>query len=76
MRKDVRGEYLMSDPPQIMVSAALNGHLLNVLQTLAHEMVHLAQHHSGTAGRYEHNRDFLRRAKLICRSFGWDERVF
>lgn len=75
-RRDLLGEYIESDPPRIMVSRALNGTFDNVLEVLAHEMVHMAQHQSGCSNRANHNRDFLRRAKAVCRVFGWDLKRF
>lgn len=75
-RRDLLGEYTESDPPRIMVSSALNGTLDHILEVLAHEMVHMAQHQSGFSNRADHNQDFLRRAKAVCRSFGWDWKRF
>ncbi len=49
-----------------------------VMQTVAHEMVHL---HQELVGRLPfkkdpHNADFRRWARLICKEFGWNVQTF
>lgn len=83
-RKDAHGEHIEKTPPTrgarytIMVSTEKNGHLNTILQSLAHEMVHLAQAIARVPRRYEahDNQDFVRRARQVCKTFGWDWRAF
>lgn len=61
----------------IRISTKKHGHLATLMQTMAHEMVHLAQAiHKTTTPNVMHNDDFYRRARAICRAFGWDEKAF
>lgn len=61
-------------PPLIRLSLATHGHLDTVLQSTAHEMCHLAQVVNGE--REGHGETFEKRARSVCRQFGWDERAF
>ncbi len=78
MRKNVLGEHNYRArkrlPPLIRMSLRCNGHLISVLQTVAHEMCHLAQVVNGE--REGHQETFAKRASAVCREFGWDERAF
>lgn len=59
----------------IDLSLNFNGHLYSeFLATMAHEMIHLWQIRAGRAPN--HNSEFRRKAKSVCRYFGFDERVF
>lgn len=60
----------------IRISAEKHAHLLTVMQTVAHEMVHLAQSIDGSETKAVHNADFRRRARAVCKLFGWDEKAF
>jgi hypothetical protein len=61
----------------IRISTAKHAHLMTLMQTVAHEMVHLAQSlHKTTTPNVMHNDDFYRRARAVCRAFGWDEKAF
>lgn len=83
-RKDAAGEHIEKTPPTrgakytIMVSTEKNGHLDTILQTLAHEMIHLAQAVAKVPRRYEahDNQDFVTRARKVCAVMGWDRRAF
>jgi len=70
-RKDCDAE-CNPERPSIMVSLALNYHLITVLIATAHEMIHLYQYQQGTDNRYQHNDEFIRIAKRICRRYAWD----
>ena len=52
-----------------------NLHALTI--TMAHEVLHLRQQLAGTSSdRYQHNRDFMRLAKHVCRVLGFDSKGF
>lgn len=44
--------------------------------TMAHELLHLRQQLTGTCNRSQHNREFHRLAKHVCRSLGFDSTGF
>lgn len=58
----------------IDISAANISHADTLLRALAHEMVHAACAVAGE--RTEHGEPFQRRARVLCRAMGWDERAF
>jgi hypothetical protein len=63
--------------PCIELSERLHGHLSTVLQTVAHEMLHLWQ--DGRRARrltVAHNAEFRRVAQRIARIHGFDPRTF
>ena len=77
--KDKRGDYeqLPDGTHCIRVSALNSGHTINVVATVAHEMVHLYQKHHKTPGhRSEHGAEFLRLAAQVCRYHGFDAKAF
>jgi len=47
-----------------------------LVETVAHEMVHLHQARAGTETRAEHNREWHRLAAIVCRRFGWAKDQF
>lgn len=64
------------EPNIITVSSARHAHFDTIMQTLAHEMIHLQQHITKTENKYQHNADFKRKAKRVASNFGWDFRAF
>ena len=68
--------YICRDEHIIEISDACNGHLNTLMFTMAHEMVHLHQKRAKLVTKAEHNADFKRRAKSVCRELGWDEKAF
>lgn len=57
----------------IRVSKPKHGHLVNVIGTVAHEMVHLHQYETGTFDDGNpHNETFHEIARQICERFGFD----
>lgn len=70
-RRDCCGEF-RSDPPQIMVSSALHWTMGSLIPTVAHEMIHLRQFRTGTDNRSQHNAEFVKIAKRVCRLYAWD----
>lgn len=77
--KALDGEYARwcgSDDHMIDISVARNGHWQTLSVTMAHEMIHLHQARAKTESRGQHNADFQRIGKIICRRFGWDFKQF
>ena len=61
----------------IEVSSSRNGHINTIVCSMAHEMIHVKQRKSRTeSAGVEHNEEFRRLAKLVCRRYGWDEKQF
>ena len=47
-----------------------------LMQTMAHEMIHLHQHEKGSCTRGVHNAQFQRIAARVCRIHGFDPETF
>lgn len=61
----------------IGVSQQLVNHTAVLMKLIAHEMVHLRQADRGTeTPGTEHNAEFHRLTKLVCKHHGWDEGDF
>ena len=58
----------------VCVSEAHNGHVVTLLATLAHEMIHLRQHL--TRDRELHGPRFKRMAARVCAAHGFDPKTF
>lgn len=69
------GEYDV-DPNTIMVSSNTNNNWLDVLETTAHEMVHLACEMKDHYRHPEHDYHFKRLSRQVCKKFGWDIKTF
>jgi hypothetical protein len=57
----------------IRLSKKKHGHLSSLVESMAHEMIHARQrvNRTETSGA-EHNAEFHRLAKLVCKRFGFD----
>lgn len=75
-RRDVCGEFQSGSPHSILVSHAQHEHLLPVIESIAHEMLHLLQDARGTDTKSQHNAEFWRLSKRLCDMFGWDLKRF
>lgn len=60
----------------IRVSAAAIKTTDALMQVMAHEMCHAYQEQTKTARRGEHNTEFKRLAKRVCRYHGWETAHF
>ena len=61
----------------IAISCAVIGRTAPLMETMAHEMIHVYQAHKGTATKKaEHNAEFHRLAKAVCRRHGFDQKLF
>ena len=52
------------------------GHTGSLIFYMAHEMIHLVQAERGTHTSADHNAEFRKIAKLVCRLNGFDPKVF
>ena len=64
------------DPHTIRVSSHYCKTQQDVLETVAHEMVHVHLERSDNSTHYKHCKAFKKAAKAICRQFGWSEKKF
>jgi hypothetical protein len=63
--------------PRIVVSRALVGHTLSLLQAIAHEMVHLIEVRAGlTPHNVQHGAAFKKLAARVCKIHGFDPKTF
>lgn len=71
----MRGECIQEGPKLILnVSHKCHGHTLTLLNTLAHECVHLRQAQLGI--NLDHGEFFQKAAKQVCRIHGFDPKDF
>ncbi|MBI3678442.1 MAG: SprT-like domain-containing protein [Proteobacteria bacterium] len=62
---------------EIGISETCVGHTNTLLRTMAHEMIHQHQQRARSeTANTEHNAEFKRLTRLVCRHHGWDEREF
>lgn len=73
---DAADTTVSKDWHRLRVSAKNNGHFDTVAASVAHEMIHLALYVAGMPNWHTHSEEFNRRARRVCRLFGWDEKVF
>jgi SprT-like family len=71
----IQGEY-ECDPHTIHASTHHNHTWLDVLETVAHEMVHLVCEQHNEIKHHEHDKKFKKRAEQVCKWFGWDVSTF
>lgn len=72
--KEVMGDY-ESDPHTLRISRVMCKSWLQVLETVSHEMVHIALEKEGkTHG--DHGDDFKSKAAEVCKHWGWKEATF
>ncbi len=61
----------------ITVSSRLHGRVGNLIETMAHEMIHLhVWSHPGTSRGAEHNPAWRRYATEVCNELGFDRTMF
>lgn len=65
------------DGETIRVARSTHGQLSTLLQSVAHEAIHLHQMRNGLETKgVKHNADFRKRSARVCRLHGWDLRTF
>jgi len=69
------GEYDV-DPHTIKVSSKSNDNWQQLIETVAHEMVHLECEGRDHYKHHEHDKNFKRLAARVCKEFGWDISTF
>lgn len=60
----------------IRISANFQSHTFRLLEVLAHELIHMAQHVAKKSTKSSHNADFNARAKRVCALHGFDPKGF
>lgn len=73
--QQMQGEYDV-DPHTIKVSSYFCKTWNDVIETVAHEMVHLACEKHGHYSHADHCPQFRRLARSVCRAFGWNVESF
>ncbi len=76
LRDDERGYYQWAGSHAIGISAGCIGRTESLVETMAHEMIHLYQYHRGTDTSANHNAEFRRLVELVCRRHGFDPLLF
>jgi hypothetical protein len=62
---------------EIGISEICVGHTETLLRAMAHEMIHQYQQRARSETPHtEHNAEFLKLARQVCRYHGWDEKEF
>jgi hypothetical protein len=68
--RDVQGRHV------IRISSRCIGTVATLIETMAHEMIHLHEGQNGTATRSEHNAAFRKFADEVCRVHRFDAKAF
>lgn len=55
----------------IRINPRYNRTMDDLLQTMAHEMIHLHEHRSGMMTQAQHSEAYLMIARDICKRYGW-----
>lgn len=75
--KSLRGWYKQDDKHRIFISSSCVQRTDALTMTMAHEMCHLIESHSGFCRNdVEHSKAFLKLAYRVCKYHGWDEALF
>jgi hypothetical protein len=70
-------EYERLSFPEVAISERLVKTREDLQSTMAHEMIHIYQRQQGIdSKRTQHNRDFRRRKRLVCKELGFDLKTF
>jgi len=64
------------DPLIIVISMVTHTGLMDVVETMAHEMVHLYGERTGNGGHEDHNEKFKDDALEVCKVWGFDPSTF
>lgn len=60
----------------IRVSEKKHGHLASLIESMAHEMIHVRQRIAKTETKGEHNREYKRLGLRVCKALGFDHGQF
>lgn len=69
-------DYSKNGDHVLAVSNKCHGHTATLMTTVAHEMIHVHQGERGTETAAQHNAQWNRLAKRVCRIHGFDEKEF
>jgi hypothetical protein len=72
----VRGWHQFGGTHRLSVSEATIVHNASLVAAMAHEMIHVYQAANRLETRGQHNADFRRRARAVCRQHGFDPGLF
>ena len=73
----LRGWYKFDDARHVIaISRRCIGHTVNLIATMAHEMIHLHEQNAKACGRGEHSAAFNRWAAQVCKAHGFDPFLF
>ena len=64
--------WLEGNTHHIRVSEKKHGHLVSLIESMAHEMVHVRQRIAKTETKGDHNAEFRKLAERICKALGFD----
>lgn len=64
--------WIEGDTHHIRVSEKKHAHLASVVSSMAHEMLHVRQRITKTETKGDHNEEFMRLAKRVCSTLGFD----
>lgn len=62
--------------PIIAISSKMVEKTQELMETMAHEMIHLHEHHNGVRGWGEHGKAFQAYAARVCKIHGFDPKTF
>lgn len=65
-----------ADPHEITISRTMCLTPADLVQTMAHEMVHIALERKGAKDHADHDASFREAAQEVCAVFGWDADKF
>lgn len=76
--KENRGDYHWNGERHVIrISSRYNKRTQALIETMAHEMVHLFEEEAGFARpNVQHSKAFMKLAKRVCKAHGFDEAVF
>ena len=68
--------WIDGDRHHIEITKPKHGHLVTLVASMAHEMLHVQQRLAGTETRAEHNAEFDRLKLRVCKALGFDPGQF
>lgn len=73
----LRGWYRRRPKHTIAISTGCVGHTYSLIQTMAHEMIHVYEEHAGICkANVEHSAAFKKLAARVCKEHGFDPKMF
>lgn len=64
--------WIEGDRHHIRLSEKKHGHLESLIETMAHEMIHVRQKVNKTETKGDHNAEFKRLSQIVCKALGFD----